>query len=91
MSEHYLTTPLSDEAVEQLRIGDTVYLTGVIYTGRDAAHKRLVDALDAGQPLPFDPKGAVIYYVGPSPAIPAMPSAQPGQPPATVWIPMRRV
>ena len=44
MSEHYLTTPLSDEAVEQLRIGDTVYLTGVIYTGRDAAHKRLVDA-----------------------------------------------
>ena len=70
MSEHYLTTPLSDEAVEQLRIGDTVYLTGVIYTGRDAAHKRLVDALDAGQPLPFDPKGAVIYYVGPSPAIP---------------------
>ena len=70
MSEHYLTTPLSDEAVEQLRIGDTVYLTGVIYTGRDAAHKRLVEALDAGQPLPFDPKGAVIYYVGPSPAIP---------------------
>ena len=51
MSEHYLTTPLPDEAVEQLRIGDTVYLTGVIYTGRDAAHKRLVDALDAGQPL----------------------------------------
>lgn len=46
------------------------YLTGVIYTGRDAAHKRLVEALDAGQPLPFDPKGAVIYYVGPSPAIP---------------------
>ena len=70
MSEHYLTTPLSDEAVEQLRIGDTVYLTGIIYTGRDAAHKRLVEALDAGQPLPFDPKGAVIYYVGPSPAIP---------------------
>lgn len=61
MSEHYLTTPLSDEAVEQLRIGDTVYLTGVIYTGRDAAHKRLVDALDAGQPLPFEPKGAVTY------------------------------
>jgi fumarate hydratase subunit beta len=70
MAEYHLTTPLGDADVEKLRAGDVVCLTGIIYTGRDAAHKRLVEALDAGQPLPFDPKGAVIYYVGPSPARP---------------------
>jgi fumarate hydratase subunit beta len=70
MAAYHLTTPLGDADVEKLRAGDVVYLTGVIYTGRDAAHKRLVQALAAGQPLPFDPKGAVIYYVGPSPARP---------------------
>lgn len=91
MSEHYLTTPLSDEAVEQLRIGDTVYLTGVIYTGRDAAHKRLVDALDAGNPCLLIPRVQLSIMLGRLRPSPAMPSAQPGQPPATVWIPMRRV
>ncbi|EFL51861.1 hydro-lyase, Fe-S type, tartrate/fumarate subfamily, beta subunit [Solidesulfovibrio fructosivorans JJ]] len=70
MAEYHLTTPLSDADVEKLRAGDVVHLTGIIHTGRDAAHKRLVEALDAGEPLPFDPKGAVIYYVGPSPARP---------------------
>jgi fumarate hydratase subunit beta len=56
--------------VENLRIGQRVLLNGIIYTGRDAAHKRLVDLLEQGKELPFDPKGQVIYYVGSSPAKP---------------------
>jgi fumarate hydratase subunit beta len=66
----YLTTPLTDETVSSLEIGDKVFLSGLVYSARDAAHKRLVDLLEAGQPLPFDIRGQVIYYVGPSPAKP---------------------
>jgi fumarate hydratase subunit beta len=66
----YLNTPLTDEAVTSLEIGDKVFLSGVVYSARDAAHKRLIDLLDAGKSLPFDPQGQVIYYVGPSPAKP---------------------
>jgi len=73
MAEHHLTTPLAKADVEKLRAGDVAYLTGTVYTGRDAAHKRINDALDAGTPLPFPLEGAVIYYVGPSPAIPGRP------------------
>ena len=69
----HLTTPLTDEAIARLHAGDKVTITGVIYVGRDAAHKRLVAALDAGQPLPFDPQGQIIYYMGPSPARPGRP------------------
>ncbi|MDH5478221.1 MAG: Fe-S-containing hydro-lyase [Nitrospinota bacterium] len=65
-----LTTPLSEEVVASLKSGDQVRISGELYTARDAAHKRLVDLLDQGKPLPFDIKGAVIYYVGPSPAKP---------------------
>ena len=65
-----LTTPLSDEDVENLKIGDRVLINGVIYTGRDAAHKRLSDLLKAGKDLPFDVHGQIIYYVGPTPAKP---------------------
>jgi len=65
-----LQTPLSDEAVSRLHAGDSVLLSGVIYTGRDAAHKRLFDLLQAGKPLPIDLRGQVIYYVGPTPAKP---------------------
>ncbi len=65
-----LTTPLSDETVENLRIGQKVLLNGVLFTGRDAAHKKMVELLDQGKPLPIDIKGQVIYYVGPSPAKP---------------------
>ncbi len=65
-----LTPPLRDEDVEQLEIGDRVLVSGVIYTARDAAHKRLVDMLQAGQELPVDFKGQILYYVGPSPARP---------------------
>jgi fumarate hydratase subunit beta len=65
-----LKTPLTDADLEKLRAGDKVLLTGVIYTGRDAAHKRLFDLLQGGKPLPIDLKGQVIYYVGPAPAKP---------------------
>lgn len=63
-----LTTPFNREDLKDLRAGDLVYITGYIYTARDAAHKRLVELLDKGEKLPFDQKGALIYYVGPTPA-----------------------
>ena len=65
-----LTTPLLAEAVEKLRAGDQVLLSGVIYTGRDVAHKRLCELLDGGKKLPVDLENQVIYFVGPSPAKP---------------------
>lgn len=68
MAEYHLNAPLSDEDAKKLRAGDVVFLSGTIYTARDAAHKRLMDLLDKGEKLPFDLKGSVIYYVGPSPA-----------------------
>ena len=66
--DKHLTLPLSDEDIEQLKVGDYVYLTGIVYTARDAAHKRMNDALDEGKNLPIDIKGQIIYYMGPSPA-----------------------
>jgi fumarate hydratase subunit beta len=65
-----LTPPLTDQDVLQLTIGDMVLISGVIYTARDAAHKRLVDMLATGAPLPMDLQGQIMYYVGPSPAPP---------------------
>ena len=65
-----LKTPLTDRDVEKLKIGDRVLINGVIYTGRDAAHRRLFDLLKSGKDLPFDLRGQVIYYVGPTPAKP---------------------
>ena len=65
-----LNTPLGDEDIEKLHAGDKVFLSGVIYTGRDAAHKRLFELLQAGKELPVDLRGQVIYYVGPAPAKP---------------------
>ncbi|MBN1188649.1 MAG: Fe-S-containing hydro-lyase [Dehalococcoidales bacterium] len=62
--------PLTDEAVMDLHAGDNVLLTGVIYVARDTAHKRMVETMDRGQPLPFDIRGQTIYYMGPSPAKP---------------------
>jgi len=73
-----ITTPLTDEVIEKLRAGDKVEITGTIYVGRDAAHKRLIEALDKGEPLPFDPKGQIIYYMGPSPAPPGKPIGSAG-------------
>ena len=68
--EHYVNLPLTEEKARQLRCGDTVYLTGEVYTSRDAGHKRMVELLSRGEDLPFDPQNATIYYVGPSPARP---------------------
>ena len=70
MAEYTLTTPLKDEDIKKLHIGDKVYLNGIIYTGRDLAHGRLIELLDKGEKLPVDLKGHIIYYVGPSPAKP---------------------
>ncbi|GIW12627.1 MAG: fumarate hydratase [Tepidiforma sp.] len=65
-----LTTPLSDEVIESLSIGTHVRFNGVIYTARDAAHKRMIELLKRGEPLPIDLRGQVIYYVGPTPPRP---------------------
>jgi fumarate hydratase subunit beta len=65
-----LRTPLSDADVEQLKAGDRVRISGVIYTARDAAHGRLFPLIEKGEPLPIDVAGAIIYYTGPSPARP---------------------
>ena len=68
--EKHITLPLTRELAESLKAGDMVYLTGTIYTSRDAGHKRMCEALDRGEKLPFDPTDATIYYVGPTPAKP---------------------
>ena len=67
-----LTTPLSDADVTPLRAGDRVRLFGTLFTARDAAHKRLIELLDSGKPLPIDVRGQIIYYVGPTPPPPGM-------------------
>lgn len=65
-----LQTPLTKEIIQSLHAGESVLLSGTIYTGRDAAHKRMAEALEKGEPLPFDVKDETIYYVGPCPAKP---------------------
>ena len=70
MAVYRLQTPLTDEAVLSLRVGDEVYLSGTIIMARDAAHKRFVDALAAGQPLPVDLQGKILFYGGPGPTKP---------------------
>lgn len=65
-----LTTPIDENTARSLRAGDTVLISGTIYTGRDAAHKRLCELLAKGESLPIDVKNSVIYYVGPTPAKP---------------------
>ena len=68
--QYRLTTPVTREELAPLKAGDTVLLSGVVYTARDAAHKRLMELLDAGKPLPFPLEGSAIYYVGPTPERP---------------------
>lgn len=63
-----ITTPITKEVTRDLRSGDYVYITGTMYVARDAAHKRMIEALDRGEELPIDIKDATIYYMGPSPA-----------------------
>ncbi len=73
-----ITTPLSDKTVAGLKAGDSVLITGSIYTGRDAAHKRLIELINQGKDLPVDLKGQIIYYVGPAPAKPGYASGSAG-------------
>lgn len=66
----HITSPLTPETIAELKVGDPVLLSGVIYTARDAAHKKLTEMLERGEELPFDLRGQTIYYVGPCPAKP---------------------
>ena len=66
--EKYIHAPLDAETIDDLRAGDFVYITGTIYSARDAAHKRMIEALERKEELPIDMKDSVIYYMGPSPA-----------------------
>ena len=70
MMEYRLTTPVTRDMLAPLKAGDTVLLSGTVYTARDAAHKRLMERLDAGEELPFPLEGSAIYYVGPTPERP---------------------
>jgi len=74
----HLQTPLKDEDLLKLKTGDKIYISGTVYTARDAAHKRLVELLEQGKELPFDVVGSVIYYVGPAPAPPGKPIGSAG-------------
>jgi fumarate hydratase subunit beta len=78
MAEHRITTPVSDELIEKLRAGDRVFITGSLFTGRDSAHKKLIDLVNEGKELPIDVKGQFIYYVGPTPARPGNPIGSAG-------------
>lgn len=71
-------SPMDEETLKNLKAGDQLFITGVIYVGRDAAHKRLIEALDEGKPLPFDINGQTIYYMGPAPAKPGQPIGSAG-------------
>ena len=66
--EKHITTPLTDEKVRDLHAGDYVYLSGTVYTARDAAHKRMYEAMQRGEEIPIDLNNNIIYYLGPSPA-----------------------
>lgn len=75
---YHLKTPLSEEDTKQLKAGDIVFLSGILYTARDAAHKRLVELIEKGEELPFDIEGSVIYFVGPTPPKPGDPIGSAG-------------
>lgn len=81
--EKYITVPFDKETAKSLKAGDYVYLTGVIYTARDAAHKRMDESLNNGDKLPIDIDGNVIYYMGPSPAREGRPIGSAGPTTAT--------
>lgn len=76
--EHRISGPFTKEKFSALRAGDTVLLTGTIYTARDAAHKRIVEKIEKGEELPFELKDSVIYYVGPTPEKEGMPIGSAG-------------
>ena len=82
---HYIKAPLDNEIIRQLKAGDMVYLSGTIYTARDAAHKRLIELINSGKDLPFNIEGAIVYYVGPTPAKPDRVIGSAGQQPTIAW------
>lgn len=81
--ETHITTPITEETTKTLHSGDYVYITGTIYVARDAAHKRMIEALDRGEELPIDIKDVTIYYMGPSPAREGRPIGSAGPTTAT--------
>ena len=81
--DKYINTPITEEVTKELKSGDYVYITGTIYVARDAAHKRMIEALDRGDVLPIDRKDATIYYMGPSPAREGRPIGSAGPTTAT--------
>ena len=88
--QYVLKTPLSKQDLAPLKAGDTVLLSGVVYTARDAAHARMMELLDKGEPLPFPIEGAAIYYVGPTPERPGCAIGAQAPRPRAVWTPTRR-
>ena len=68
--EYHITLPMAEDIINKLRAGDYVYLNGIVYSARDAAHQRMYEAIGEGRELPFDVKDAVVYYLGPTPARP---------------------
>jgi fumarate hydratase subunit beta len=81
--EKHIQTPITEEITADLKSGDYVYITGTMYVARDAAHKRMIEALDRGEKLPIDIKNATIYYMGPSPAREGRPIGSAGPTTAT--------
>lgn len=81
--DKYITTPITEETTAALKSGDYVYISGTIYVARDAAHKRMIEALDRGEELPIEIKDATIYYMGPSPAREGRPIGSAGPTTAT--------
>lgn len=88
--ERHITLPLTREEARTIKSGEQLLLSGVIYTARDAAHKRLCELVEKGEPLPFDVKNATIYYVGPTPAKPGQVIGSAGRQQATAWMHIRR-
>ena len=78
MAEHHIETPVTNEVIEKLKAGDSIFITGYLFTGRDSAHKKLIDLLNEGKELPIDVQGQFIYYVGPTPARPGKPIGSAG-------------
>lgn len=81
--DKYITTPITEKVTDDLRTGDYVYISGTIYVARDAAHKRMVEALERGEELPIEIKDSTIYYMGPSPAREGCPIGSAGPTTAT--------
>ena len=79
---HYINTPIENETIEKLNIGDSVFISGTIYVARDAAHKRMQEMLDKKIELPFELKNNIIYYMGPSPAREGRPIGSAGPTPS---------